>query len=202
MSGLIIGTATWTIRRWHTTLPNPLQATVFGFFLFFVLNFGYYFTLSESNHQAVSDPMKAFQAPDFEFHVMVLGQLPYISFLLAPTAAAAIWAFEFMRTRQRWQAGWLLKLNLAVLWTALIILVGIGILYKAQDASSGSLAPDQIAKLSKANYQEVYLFLTDMRYVMFLSICHDLLIILCLTLGLIVVIGKQTFIDCATSTTR
>jgi hypothetical protein len=190
LSGVIVGAAAWTISRWHTTLPSPVQAALFGFFLFFVLNFGYYFTLSESNNQAVPEAMKPFEGSAFQFHVMVLGQLPYISFLLAPVVAASIWAFEFARKRQRWQAGRLLKLNLAVLWTALVILIGIGIIYKAQDASSGSLEPAQIAKLSKANYQEVYLFLSDVRYVIFLSICHDLLIMLFLTLGLIVVIGK------------
>jgi hypothetical protein len=193
LSALIIGATVRIIRRWDTALPGSLKAMMFGFLLFFVLNFGYYFTMSEwwSSDQAVSETIRSFEGNQaFESHVMIFGQLPYLGFLLAPIIVASAWAFHFLRTKRHWRPSHLLRLNLEALWIILIILIGVGVIVKARDASSQNLDSSQIAMLTKTNYQEVYLFLSDRRYIIFLSVCHDLLIILLLTLGVILIQGE------------
>jgi hypothetical protein len=178
VSACIVGASAWFLRRWGAISLAPSRAGAFSFLVFFVLNFGYQLTSSEIVLFANSPSLGYF------WFVILLGQVPYLAFILAPLSAMVRWRGARNRG-EMWGPSKIAEANLKALWLLLTALIAGVATTNGVFMGFPMLGVELEALLSQASGDAAtgYTQLTLYREILFVYTAHDVIVAILLTLG-------------------
>lgn len=190
ISALVVAGAAWRFRKLDPAFLKPGYAALFGFLLFFLINFGYYIAVSQFATYKTSADIPGLW--DIVISDRVWGQLPYISFLLAPAGVALAWFVDAKFRDNPWPPDRLVRINLWVLLAVQVGLIVFVVIMRVQKMASPTLGIDLsgMSTTDVSRSKDIYLILSNFRADLFLVSAHDLLVAVALTVGVIAMNAK------------
>jgi hypothetical protein len=189
LSALIIAAAAWLFRKNDPAFLKPGYAMLFGFLLFFLINFGFYISVSQFANYSDA------QISGLEgivFYDRIWGQIPYLSFLLAPAGVIIAWFIDTNFNNKQWPSDKLVRVNLWALWAVQVALIMIVVLIRAQKIAAPVLGIRlDMSSADAAQLKTYYLMASDFRADLFFVSAHDMLVVVALTVGVIAMNAKE-----------
>lgn len=176
-AGLVFTGATLLLRSYNIVLVKPEFAGFFGFLLYFLITFGYFLTASELEKVY----LRFYSSVE---NAMLWGQLPYVSFILAPLSILIWWLIDSLLKRKPWSPSIVIYRNLLLLWGFLITSIVLTAIISGQTIATlmpRSLPTERVMK----DYIALYILFSDVREIFFFNSCHDLLVAVFITVGMV-----------------
>ncbi|MEP3389778.1 MAG: hypothetical protein ABJO02_16430 [Reichenbachiella sp.] len=175
LAGGIFWVGAIVMRVFDKEFVEPKYAGLFGAILFFVLTFGYVFVSSEfEGYQDIGYVTKEIEM------VLLWSQLPYLAFFLAPLLTFTLWTISWF-TKDTWTPVILLRQNVRILAYMII-----GLILITSLVNTVSLTDFKSLDLdAEMDYRQYYLSISAIRDIIFFNSCHNIIIGVCLALGLV-----------------